>query len=356
VQVACAVIQKTRHAGASEFTAIVTENEPSATSAALRQLRKLNGATPSSPVEEEGWNLFPVPVAALRARPTWRLPAPSTNRVLRALGEAMLPTIGDLFDVAQGVQTGLNEALLLTEEEWRALPAKERSLFRLATMSDSIQNGRVNVPYRVFFPHTPSGPMFPDEDSLKRAAPSYFKKYLAPYRERLAARAAIVRSKRFDWWGLMHPRDFAFEKTPRIISKFFAAEGGFVGDYKAAYLPVMGHVWFPKIGLTEGDVDALPTTDILAAYVALFNSTPFVRLLAVYSPHVAGGQYDLSLRHVAPIPVPNLRELSVDPQRGQSVLALAVQGMQINLSDPLWNARTVLLVNGLYGAHILDGL
>src|SRR5919202_349834 len=72
------------------------------------------------------------------------------------------------------------------------------------------------------------------------AVPVYYKRYLEPHRERLAARASIVQGRRQDWWGLMRPRgEWSFSNEPRIISKFFAAEGGFVGDYEASYLVVM---------------------------------------------------------------------------------------------------------------------
>lgn len=357
VQVACAVIQKKRGKSYGDFVAVTTENDPSATSSALRELRKLDNAAPATPMLQEGWNLFPVPVSALHNRPTWRLPTPKAERVLRMLSDALLPTVGDLFDVAQGVQTGLNSVLLLTVEEWRALPAKERRLFRPAIMSDSIQNAHFAKPYRVFFPHLAKGPMFTDEKEVKRAAPVYFSKYLAPNKQRLASRASIVRSHRTDWWGLMHPRAWAFDKTPRIISKFFTAEGGFAADYNAEYLAVMGHVWMPKsILIDDEDVDALPTSDILSAYTALFNSSTFVKLLSLFSPHVAGGQFDVSSRHVNSIPIPNFRELSTEPTRGRKVRELAQSGREIDLSDTQWHKRTEQILMDLYGTHSLAEL
>lgn len=353
VQVACSVIQKSKKSASSEFVALVTENESNSTGAALRYLRKLNGKAPSNALIEEGWNLFPVPVSALRGRPTWRLPTPSTERILRELSDSLLPSISDLFDVAQGVQTGLNEVLLLTLDEWRTLPNKERVFFRLATMSDSIQNAHFFKPYRVFFPHGPSGPLFANQQEIERSVPTYFAKYLAPNRERLERRASIVRARRADWWGLMHPRAYAFDKAPRIISKFFAAEGGFAADLEAEYIPVMGHVWMPKGVLIDDDPQQLPTSEILSAYTALFNSSVFIKLLSLYSPHVAGGQYDVSSRHVGPIPIPNLRELSVASRQGKLVRGLAANGKSIDLADPVWRARTAQLVTELYGTPAL---
>ena len=72
--------------------------------------------------------------------------------------------------------------------------------------------------------------------------------------------------------------------------------------------------------------------------------------------HVAGGQYDVSSRHVGPVPVPNLRELSLEPTRGRLVRELAEYGRSIDLASPLWSAQTAQLVTDLYGTRALSDL
>lgn len=350
VQVACTVIRKGKPSASSTLTAVLTENDPAATGEALRQIRKLQGISPSAPIVEANWSLFPIQANSLTSRPTWRLPTPATERLLRDLAELSLPSIGDVFEVSQGIQTGLNETLLLTSEEWRGLPTKERRYFRAATMTDSIQNGKVVKPYYVFFPHSAAGPLFTDEDSVSKAVPTYFRTFLEPARTRLMARATIATTNRTDWWGLMRSRSWAYNEGPRIISKFFSAEGGFVGDYDAEYLVVMGHVWTPRAILAEPNDESLPLADILSAYVALFNSSPFAKLLSLYAPHVAGGQFDLSARHVNPIPVPDLRALSCDPQTGRLVSDLSTLGRSLDVTDPNWRGKTAQVVAGLYGS------
>jgi adenine-specific DNA-methyltransferase len=356
VQVACAVIRKATPSANGEATALITSNDTRATGEALRWLRKLGGRPPATAVSEPDWSLFSVSTAGLKRRATWRFPAPSSERALHALEDSQLPRIEELFQVRQGIQTGLNEALLLKGEEWLRLPVKERPYFRMATMSDSVQNGRVAYPYYLFFPHRASGPLFPDEASLRMAVPTYFNRFLQPNRERLTGRATIRRARRSDWWGLMRPREWSFSSEPRIISKFFGAEGGFAGDYNAEYVPVMGHVWLPGDPLKLGEDDGFDLHEVLAAYVAILNSSPFVKLLEIFSPHVAGGQFDLSSRHVASIPIPNLRELSLDLDRGRLVSELAKSGRSIDLSDPFWRSRNNQLATDLYGAHIIADL
>jgi methylase of polypeptide subunit release factors len=361
VQVAAAVFAKD-HRPDREVLALITENDPQATSAALRQLRRQQQESAPAPLVEEAWSLFPVPARTLHDRPTWRLPSPKAERLLRAISQAGLPSIGQIFHIAQGIQTGLNDALLLTEEELATLPAKERRYFRRATMTDSIQQGRIVKYYWLFFPHGPDGPRFANEAAVREAVPRYFAKYLEPFAERLKSRPSIVQSRRSDWWGLMRARDWSVHEHPRIISKFFGAEGAFVGDFDHSYLAVMGHVWMLKRRLdgamtAEAEATAgeqLEEKELLAAYVGLCNSRPFVKLLGLYAPQVAGGQFDLSARHVEPIPVPDFPVMSLAPDTGRAVRELAELGREMRMPSSEWEQRVSALTSYLYGGVDFD--
>ena len=80
VQVAVAVFSKDHKPG-RELVALITENDAQATSAALRQLRRVGDDERRVSISEDAWSLFPVPVAALKDRPTWRLPSPKGERI-----------------------------------------------------------------------------------------------------------------------------------------------------------------------------------------------------------------------------------------------------------------------------------
>lgn len=366
VQVAAAVFSK-GHRSDQEFVALISENDSQATSAALRQLRRMRDEQGRTAIVEDAWSLFPVPVTALRRRPTWRLPGPKGERILRALSRAGLPTVSDLFEIAQGIQTGLNSALLLTAEEYHALPAKERRYFRQSTMTDSIQGGRIVKTYWLFFPHDANGALFPDEAAVRQAVPRYFALYLEPNRARLEGRATIIESRRIDWWGLMRPRAWSLNPRPRILTKFFGAEGAFVGDYDATFFAVMGHVWTlkPRVEagasrdaeVDEGAADEqLTEADLLSAFVGLCNSAVFARLLDLYAPQVDGGQFDLSARHVAPIPIPDLQLLALEPVTGRAVRTLGMLGRQVDLSSADWRREAALATSYLYGGIELGDL
>lgn len=364
VQVAATVFTKD-HVPGRDMLALITENDPQATSVALRQLRRQQNDSSAASVMDEGWSLFPVIADALRNRPSWRLPTPKAERVLRAIAQAGLPNVGDIFDISQGIQTGLNDALLLTNDEFSALPAKERRYFRRATMTDSIQQGRIVKIYWLFFPHTSNGPLFENEQAVRAATPQYFARYLEPFEERLKARAFFAASRRSDWWGLMTPRaKWSVQNEPRIISKFFGAEGAFVADFDASYVAVMGHVWLlkPQSGqqlISEADMEEptgqrIDKKELLAAYAAICNSIPFAKLLALYSPSVAGGQFDLSARHIAPIPVPDLQLMALAPDTGRAVRELAQLGREIQQPSPEWEQRVNALTAYLYGGVDFD--
>lgn len=350
VQVACIVLKKADPAkGKRPTAAMITGNKARPTGEAFRWLRKRQAE--SSSIEGAGpdWNIFLVPDSDLENRQTWRFPTPRDQVFLHSLGNTGVQTIGDLFSVHQGIQTGLNEAFLLSEESWRSLPPSERRYFRRATMSDSIRNGSVVKTYFLFFPHAETGSVFEDETLHKRTMPKYFQLFLQPRRDRLISRAAITRANRSDWWGLMHPREWSFRKEPRIISKFFGSVGSFIGDYSAEYVPVMGHAWFPKHTLLGEDDNALTTEQILAGYLAVLSSPIFVKLLEIFSPHVAGGQFDLSARHVSTVPIPNLMLISEDLERGKLVSHLVRSGEEIDMENRAWVNRNSNLVLKLYG-------
>lgn len=94
--------------------------------------------------------------------------------------------------------------------------------------------------------------------------------------------------------------------------------------------------------------------DVLAAYMAVMNSTPFARLLEIFSPQVAGGQFDLSARYVKPIPVPDLPALSLDERTGQLITDLAKLGNKPRFSDPDWRVTADRLTTKLFGGDIFN--
>ena len=364
VQVAAVVLAKpqTDRDRRESVTALVTANDPEATGNALRKLR-LTKHSPPDLLDDTTWSLFHISAGNLRRRATWRLTSSRTEQALSRLVDVggAVP-IGDLFDVRQGVRTGSNSVFLLTTSQVEDLPPKERKWFQPAIMNESIKHGEIDVSHRVFYPYNQLGLAITSEVELIRQTPVYFERYLQPERIQLERRASVVRASRPDWWGLSERRAWALDPQPRLVSKYFGGTGGFATDLEARYIVVQGFAWFPKWKSPVEDIETeavppgFPMKDLLAAYMAVMNSTPFGRLLEIFSPHVAGGQFDLSARYVNSIPVPNLPVLSADQRTSQLIIHLAELGNTPRLSDLNWSVTADRLATDLYGDDILRQL
>jgi adenine-specific DNA-methyltransferase len=361
VHVACMVIVKGGRSR-KEFTALVTGNDPGATGDALRELRKTHGASPSRAAGDRHWSLFVADTAVLNRNFPWRILTPKQRGIIDTLEALQTPTAGVLFDIAQGVQTGNLKVFLFDEDQFQrlSLPTREKKYFRDALMTDSIENGRIVKCYHLFFPHEIDGPLFADEASVAKAVPTYYETVLKPNEAVLKGRAAIVRAKRQDWWGLMHPRtgSFALDNRPRIVSKFFGADGSFALDDVGRYLPSTGHVWMSKHilsidedldeGTSEGVAQAA-ALDVLRAYTTLLNSRTFMRLVSFRSVTIAGGQFDLSSRFLAPVHLPDLWEKAQDPFYAEHVRRLALVSRAAEGGRAASHVDVDQLVAHLYG-------
>jgi adenine-specific DNA-methyltransferase len=368
VHVACAVIAKSQPPR-REFTALVTGNEPGATGDALRELRKTHGVPPTIATGDRQWKLFATDSSVLTRKFPWRILTPQQRSLLDALEATQTPTVGSLFNIAQGVQTGNLKVFLLDDEAFRrlGLSPREKRYFRDALMTDSIEDGRIVKRYHLFFPYGQRGPLFADEAAVAAAVPTYYRTMLKPNEATLKARASIVRAHRTDWWGLMEPRTgtFALNNRPRIVSKFFGAEGSFALDSDARYLPSTGHVWSPKRDFpviqqgesqeAEGSSESgegiheATSLEVLRAYVALLNSRVFVRLVSFRSVTIAGGQFDLSSRFLAPVFLPDLWEKAEDPIFGEHVRWLASVTVATERGEPTHPGDVDRRVAQLYG-------
>ncbi|RAN39075.1 class I SAM-dependent DNA methyltransferase [Hyphomonas sp. GM-8P] len=354
VQVATMVLKKpvsgNQRASSTKF--LVASNSSDATSLALRQLRKSANAQHVAAFDRD-YQLFQTPRETLLNQPTWRLIPPKSREALASLNSTVgLCRVNDIFTVRQGILTGHNSAFVLARSEFENLPKREQIWFRPAVMNDSISAGKINESSFVFYPYDADGLTLESEEELRKALPHYSSKWLDPNRERLEHRSSHTASGRVDWWGLTRDRhSWAATSAPRIVSKYFGAAGGFAPDFEAKYAIVQGYAWLAD-GLpvqSDDDISDVPLTTMLAAYVALLNSSTFLKLLDLHSPQVAGGQYNLSPRYVNLIPIPHFPSLLVDRKFGSLVLRLAELGTAPNIGVPRWQQPVDQLANELYG-------
>ena len=352
VQVSAVVLVRPQtHRDRHELVAVlVADNDAEATGDALRRLRNRERVYLGVVADGDSWRLFHTSAGSLRRRGTWRLTSPRTEEAVKRLidtGRAV--RIGDLFHVHQGVQTGAKAVFVLTAPQVKELPKQEQRWFLPAITKESIRDGQITVRHRVFYPYRRQGPAIKSEQELGELLPVYLERHLQPARCQLKKRAALVRANRQDWWGLSWPRAWALDPRPRIVSKYFGGPGGFATDLEARYIVVQGFAWFPKWTPSES---GLLIEDALAVYMAVMNSTPFSRLLEIFSPHVAGGQFDLSARYVKAIPIPHLPTLAADERTGRLVARLVRLGGRPRFNDSDWRSTTDDLTTELFGGDI----
>ena len=173
-------------------------------------------------------------------------------------------------------------------------------------------------------------------------------------------RYGIDESRGDVWWSLSRHRQWEVQREPRIVSKYFGSAGAFAMDLAADYVVVQGFSWFLRErsilqNLNSDEDDDRPVlADMLYGYTAILNSSVFGRLLRIFSPHVVGGQFDLSPRYVGDIPVPNLAMLIADEELGSTVTRVAMRGLRTNAASAFWEHRTNSLVKELYGSDIVE--
>ena len=359
VQVAAAIFAKPdlKTVRNESVTALVSGNNADATGNALRTLRRVQHSDQAS-LDDEDWCLFQTTSAKLKSASTWRLASNRTEKALDYLlesGRAVF--IDEFFDVHQGVLTGRNSVFILTGTQVKSLPSSERKWFRPAVKNDAITDGQIDSKYFVFYPYDQDGLAFENEKELIRTLPNYYRYYLKPNRPSLEQRASINRA---DWWGLSRRREWALDTRPHLISKYFGGPGSFVMDFDANYIVVQGFAWFPKWNLHSEQSESkqispdLTTREILAAYAVILNSRLFCRLLSLFSPHVAGGQFNFSPRFVNRIPIPNILALASDEQSGDVVIQAAKLALREKWTNSEWYSAIDRLTTILYGGEIFD--
>lgn len=376
VTVAALVARRHGSAQASkgEVLAVISGRTADATGDALRAIRR-DGAVPSAFRSDARWEMFRVPQAAFEHAPTWRPMSPEVLEGLSRL-EALGVTkpIGRVFKVLQGARTGWVQGFVLDEAELAALPAGERRWFPPAAMGDNIVDGRLIHGPHVFFPYGPDRERLPDLESVERNLPGYFERLLRPNEGLLRKRA--THKGRDDWWTLGRPRSWNVSDAPRIVSKYFGGPGGFALDAEGEFVVVQGFAWFlrqtalPGDALSDDDDEgayddsltpieelddvAMPRLDLLASYVALFNSKTFERLLATFSSHVSGGQYDLSARFTNRIPVPDFDTLWTRDGRAPEIARLVELGRNPQPGGSDWDGETDYILSLFYGRELLE--
>lgn len=312
------------------------DHRSSSNSAGLRALRKTRSARSSNwyPVIGEGFSIYRSEVTGGSAG-IWAPRPYSSWKLLQSLTH--LPRVKELFNVKQGIRTGLNTAFLLNRQYWEALPEREKVYFRPAVVNRSIKYGLLQDAVYVFYPY--GDRQIDDEDKLREALEKYYHRYLLPNKDRLLSRASVERAR---WWELTRHRAWQIERSPKLVSTYFGDAGSFAWDETGDFVIVQGFAWLPKHLGSFGD---LPSK-VSLAYLAILNSSVFSELLSAASNNVGGGQWNLSKKFVDKIAIPDL----LRDQSGTAIISqLSTIGKRIHEGLPIDEKQLEELVNLIYG-------
>lgn len=308
----------------------------SSNSAGLRALRRIRyySNQQTLPVIEDGFTIYHYPEPRKITDP-WTPRPYGSWKLINSIGNAI--TIGDLFDIRQGIRTGDKRVFIIDLEKWHKLPENERKYFRPSIINESIRFGFIRLIAYTFFPYG-EGFEIQDENELRRAVPNYYEMILKPNKAKLASRARVDPTK---WWRLSLHRTMSLECNPKIVSTYFGDAGSFGLDVEGNYLVVEGSAWLVR---EKRHLDALPK-DAGLAYLALLKSEVFSQLLSASSSHVGGGQWDLSKQYIDQIPLPDFFVPDFD---AGLIKALAEVGRGIHAGQPMDEKELEDLVKRAY--------
>ena len=310
---------------------IWADHTPDSSDRALRTLRSLDWLPTIGDVEIErtGYSIYTSPGGS---KQSWAPRPLSSVRLLRRL--VKLPSHDKVYDISQGTITGLNEAFLLSDTEYRQLPKKERAFFRKAIVNASIRNGQIFDGQWVFYPYGDDCESIASEEKLLRQVPRYAKTYLVPHKAALLRRTGIDKAT---WWQLTRRRDAFMRKTPKIVTTYFGDAGSFAWDDTGEFVVVQGYCWEPLSTL-------MATAQVGHAVVAIMSSSVARKLIAAVSNNLAGGQFNLSKRFISKMPFVDMGDERVTEQ----VESLAVMGEAIGRGERVDELLLDRLVEDLF--------
>lgn len=322
--------------------------EEAAEDAAMRALRK------GQAVEaEDGSTLVSFENDGPRRAGNWMPRNYKRRELLARLVDT--PCVRDLFRVRQGVIAGNNDVFILRSEEFQSLPPEEREFFGPAAGTATIRNGQLLEQEYVFYPYDTNGLRLTTEEQLKQTIPRYYAGWLKPAKPILMLRRSKDES---NWWTLTEYRAWQPRFRPKIVTAYFGASGKFAYDDTGRFVCVHGYAWswrvdYPLAADDAGDEPPLLLrfyqTEVPWSYVAILNSLPFSALLSCFCTRVQGGQFNLSIRYVNNVPIPDLLSGYFPEDLAASLASI---GRRLSRGEGIDHSVLTPLVSKAYGVPV----
>lgn len=206
--------------------------------------------------------------------------------------------VQDIFDVRLGARTGNNKVFVVNEDVYEDLPNGEKKYLRPVVDNLTLDWGHLYKLRYVFYPYSKEF-QINNEAQLREMMPTIYERILEPYKKELRDRATVEDKSK--WWILSKHRSWQVEKKMKLVSTEFGGSGSFAIDYTGEYVVERGNMWmFNRPGFR-------PALKYYEAYLALFNSYYWNKVLSIFGSQLAGGNvYRLGMAYVKNIPLPDL--------------------------------------------------
>lgn len=277
-------------------TLLWTRNEKGIVHDALRELRKMQHATEDSKNKIDFSifkpNYFPI------LEDSWKTISFSEHKLIRDLKLFVttnkLTTIGNIFNVHQGVRPGNKKVFVLSRQEFLNIPENERKFFLPSVDNDAVKNGVISINNYVWYPYNTNNgdSLINSEDALIEFVPEYYRNYLLPNKPELVNRKKQIPY----WWSLSDRAPRLLPLSKGIVSTEFGNSSSFAIDNKGNYIVERGYSWTPRKKMED---------DAYYFYLSLFSSPFFDKLLSIYSRRLLAA-YDLGKKYTKDIPIPNV--------------------------------------------------
>lgn len=271
------------------------DHKKSSTYKALRSLRSLSAAGMVSDTDSQKDYSVYTDYRIGRDGSSWR---PRSHELLSLLNRySNLSQLGQIFDIKQGARIG-DDVFIQPASYINTLSETEARFFRPAVVNTSIESSVLNQDWYAWFPYGSNLPKIETEEQLRRLLSKFYEEKLANCKLRSSHIHSPSRVN-LNWWDLIRPRKWQYDRNKKIVSKYFGEQGSFAYDHKGDYVVVVGHAWVPLKAYADDFDD-----DLAYAYIAITASNHFGRLLEAVSTHIGGGQLKLEKQYLRNLPMP----------------------------------------------------
>jgi hypothetical protein len=295
VSVGAAVFARRKRKNSS-VTMIWADERFGSADSALRALRRQASSRQAPEDRSTNWSIYSKKATDLANQKSW-LPTPNAlGLLLDSIKKRDFPRVEQLFTVRQGIKTGLNEAFLVTADEFDDLPSSERKYFRRVANGEDIAGGSVHSTMYIFY--VPK--VFASKRQLLDAAPVFGRKI--SIHENALKRRPKSDPKR--WWEPIWPRLDLAHRTPRILTKMFGALNMAAVDAAGEFLPLQAYAWMPNAAASH--IDKGLDEAALWWYCRILNSRIFFLIRREFAAAItSGGQLDVSQKYINDVPIPS---------------------------------------------------